>query len=185
LDPTSPVIAAALGEAYYQSRRYDLSIEQNQKSLELDPTFAVGLVNQGRALTQQGKHEQAQRDFQLALAASPNDAALLACLGYEYAVSDNNAGAREIIGRLQKLQAQGYVPAVYFAAIYTGLGDKDEAFRWLNRALNERCEYLVYIQNDPMSEPLLKDPRFTELLRKIGIVKTVAFSIPTQWFRAA
>jgi len=61
------------------------------------------------------------------------------------------------------------VPAVYFAVIYIGLNRKDDAFRWLDKAYDERCEYLVYLGSEPLADPLRGDPRFSRLLNRIGL----------------
>ena len=61
------------------------------------------------------------------------------------------------------------MPAIYFAVIYTGLNQKDDAFRWLDKAFDERCEYLVYLGSEPLADPLRDDPRFPRLLSRIGL----------------
>jgi TolB-like protein/Tfp pilus assembly protein PilF len=169
LDPLNPLLSSALGEAYYQNRQFDLTIEQNAKSLELDPTYAVALVNTGRALQQKGMYREAQAVFERLLAASPDNPALLAMAGYGDAISGQKSAAEKIIARLRHLSAQSYVPSVYTALVYTGLGDKDHAFEWLDKAYQERCEYLVYLPTEPIADPLRKDPRFDALLERVGL----------------
>ena len=61
------------------------------------------------------------------------------------------------------------MPAIYFAVVYIGLDRKDDAFRWLDKAYDERCEYLVYLGSEPLADPLRGDPRFASLLSRIGI----------------
>lgn len=169
LDPISSVTASALGDAYYQARQFDQTIAQNQRALELDPRNAVAWVNLGRAYQQKGMHAEAQATFQKILSAVPDDPAVLALLGHEYAVSGRHVDAQKAIAKLQILATHRYVPAIYFAVIYTGIGDKDEAFRWLDAAVSERAEYLVYLGSEPLADPLRNDPRFSELLKRVGI----------------
>jgi TolB-like protein/Tfp pilus assembly protein PilF len=169
LDPISPLLNSALGEAYYHARRFDVTIEQNKKALELDPSYAIALVNIGRAYEQMGMHPQAQAAFQRILTAAPEDPAILSLMGHEYAVSGDKANADKILATLTKLSSKKYVPAIYFAVIYAGLGRKDDAFRWLDRAYDERCEYLVYLGTEPLADPLRGDPRFAKLLSRIGM----------------
>jgi TolB-like protein/Tfp pilus assembly protein PilF len=169
LDPLNPLLSSALGEAYYQARKFDLTIEQNAKSLELDPSYAVALVNTGRALQQKGMYPEAQAVFERLLAASPDNPALLAMAGYGDAIAGDRPGAEKIISRLKQLSAHSYVPSVYTALVYTGLRDKDRAFEWLNKAYAERCEYLVYLPTEPIADPLRNDPRFEELLKRVGV----------------
>ena len=169
LDPISPLLNSALGEAYYHARRFDVTIEQNKKALELDPSYAIALVNIGRAYEQMGMHPQARAAFQQILTVAPEDPAILSLMGHEYAVSGDKANADKILATLTKLSSRKYVPAIYFAVIYAGLNQKDDAFRWLDRAYDERCEYLVYLGTEPLADPLRGDPRFAKLLSRIGL----------------
>lgn len=169
LDPVNPLLATALGEAYYQNREYDLAIEQNSRSLELDPSYAVALVNIGRAYELKGMHAQAQGVFQKILAVAPDDPAVLALMGHEYASAGDTAKALQILNHLKQLSARGYVPTIYIGLVYTGLHDLDHAFEWLNRAADERCEYLVYLPSEPLADPLRGDPRFEQLLKRMGL----------------
>ncbi len=172
LDPLSPLLHSALGEAYYHARRFDLSIAQNKEALDLDPSYAIALVNIGRGYEQLGMHQQAREAFHRILGAAPEDPAILALLGHEYAVSGDTANANKALAKLMEIANKKYVPAVYFAVIYTGLNQKDEAFRWLDKAFVERCEYLVYLGSEPLADPLRSDPRFPRLLARLGLSPT-------------
>jgi tetratricopeptide (TPR) repeat protein len=169
LDPISPLLNSALGEAYYHARRFDVTIEQNKKALDLDPRYAIALVNIGRAYEQMGMHQQARESFQTILTAAPDDPAILALMGHEYAVSGDKVNASRILDKLTVMSSKKYVPAVYFAVVYMGLNRKDDVFRWLDKAFDERCEYLVYLGTEPMADPLRGDPRFSRLLTRIGL----------------
>ena len=169
LDPLSPLMASALGEAYYQSRQFDQTIAQNQRALSLDPAYAIALVNIGRAYQQKGMHAEAQAAFQKILAAVPDDPAVLALLGHEYAVSGRRDEALQSIAKLNSLAAHRYVPAIYYSLVYTGLGDLNEAFRWMDKAVDERTEYLIYLGSDPLADPLRRDPRFAVLMKRVGL----------------
>jgi tetratricopeptide (TPR) repeat protein len=169
LDPTSPLITSSLGEAYYQARQFRHTIEQNQISLELDPSYAIALINIGRAYGEEGMHVQALDAFQKILAVAPDDPGVLALVGHEYAISGRRADALRVLNLLKQRSAHSYVPALYFALIYTGLHEKDEAFLWLDKAYDERCDYLVYLPTEPMADPLRSDPRFSRLLNRLGL----------------
>jgi tetratricopeptide (TPR) repeat protein len=169
LEPINPLMASALGEAYYQARQFDRTIEQNQRALELDPTYAIALVNIGRAYQQKGMHAQAQAAYQKILSFVPDDPAVLALLGHEYAVSGRRAEAQQIAAQLKNISTRRYVPALYFALISTGLGDKDDAFRWMDAAVQEKTEYLVYLATEPLADPLRNDPRFADLVKRVGV----------------
>jgi TolB-like protein/Flp pilus assembly protein TadD len=169
LDPISPLLNSALGEAYYHARRFDVTIEQNKKALELDPSYAIALVNIGRAYEQMGMHQQARDAFQKILTAAPEDPAILALMGHEYAVSGDKVNANKTLAKMTEVSHRKYVPAIYFAVVYIGLKRKDDAFRWLDKAYDERCEYLVYLGTEPLADPLRGDPRFSRLLTRIGL----------------
>ncbi len=116
-------------------------------------------------------YPQAQMAYQSILAFAPHDPALLGLLGHLYAVSGQQAAARGIISQLQQMSGERYVPSLYVALIYIGLGDKDQAFTWLDKAYEGRCEYLVYLPTDPMADSLRNDPRFPVLLERLGLKK--------------
>ena len=112
---------------------------------------------------------QAHDAFQTILTAAPENPAILSLLGHEYAVSGDKVNANKILAKLTEISTRKYVPALYFAAVYIGLNRKDDAFRWLDKAYDERCEYLVYLGSEPMADPLRTDPRFSRLLTRIGV----------------
>jgi len=179
LEPVSPIFYAALGEAYYQARQFDLSIQANQNSLLADPTYADALMNIARSYEQLKKYDRADAMLQKVLAASPNEPAALAMAGHEYAVSGRSADARKIVARLQELSHTRYVSPLYTALVYIGLGDKKAAFRSLDQADEEGSDYLVYLGSDPWADPLRGDPRFQAFLQKLGVSATHAVAAPS------
>jgi serine/threonine-protein kinase len=114
-------------------------------------------------------HAQAQAAYQKILSFVPDDPAVLALLGHEYAVSGRRAEAQQIAAQLKNISTRRYVPALYFALISTGLGDKDDAFRWMDAAVQEKTEYLVYLATEPLADPLRNDPRFADLVKRVGV----------------
>jgi serine/threonine-protein kinase len=171
IEPKSPLLNTALGEAYYQARRFSDSIGPNQQALSIDPHYPDAIINIGRAYEQMRMYPQAQHAYQSILAFAPHDPTLLALLGHLYAVTGQKAEAGRIILQLQQMSAGQYVPSIYVALVYIGLDDKDEAFAWLDKAYDERCEYLVYLPTEPMADPLRTDPRFPALLKRLGLKK--------------
>jgi eukaryotic-like serine/threonine-protein kinase len=171
IEPRSPLLNTALGEAYYQARLFSDSIGPNQAALSIDPHYAVAIINIGRAYEQMGMYPQAQQAYQSILAFAPHDPALLALLGHLEAVSGQQAAAREIISQLQRMSAHKdrYVPSLYIALIYIGLRNNNQAFAWLDKAYEERSEYLAYLPTEPMADPLRSDPRFPALLERLGL----------------
>ena len=169
LDPVSPLLTTALGEAYYQNRQFDVAIQFAQKSLELDPTYPVSMINLARSFEEAGMHPQARAIYQKLLGFAPEDPGVLSLLAHEYAVSGDAPAARKIETQLEKMRSKRYVAALYIALVWTGLGDRDRAFQWLDQAYEEDCEYLVYLSTEPMADPLRSDPRFPQLLQKLGL----------------
>jgi TolB-like protein/Tfp pilus assembly protein PilF len=171
IEPMSPLLNAALGEAYYEAHRFSDSIQSYQAALSIDPHYGVAIIQIGRNYEQMGMYPQAQMAYQSILAFAPHDPALLALLGHLYAVSGKTEAARDIISQLQQMSGDRYVSSLYMATIYTGLGDKDQAFAWLDKAYDEHCDFLVYLPTDPMADPLRNDPRFFGLLERLSLKK--------------
>jgi tetratricopeptide (TPR) repeat protein len=168
-EPNSPLMDSALGEAYYHARQFDNTITYNRLSLVHDPTWPVGLINLGRAYEQKGMYTEALGAYQPILAAAPDDPGLLALAAHVQAVSGRQELARSNVARLEKMRATKYVPALYIALVYVGLGEKDKAFQWLDTAYNEHCEYLVYLPTEPLADPLREDPRFPRFVEQLGL----------------
>jgi eukaryotic-like serine/threonine-protein kinase len=171
IEPRSPLLNAALGEAYYEAHRFSDSIGSYQIALSIDPHYGVAIIQIGRNYEQMGMYPQAQQAYQSILAFAPHDPALLALLGHLYAVSGRQEAARDIISQLQKMSGDRYVSSLYMAMVYTGLGDNNQAFTWLDKAYEEHCDFLVYLPTDPMADPLRNDPRFPALLERLGLKK--------------
>jgi hypothetical protein len=90
-------------------------------------------------------------------------------LGHAYAVSGKKAEALKIIDGLKELSKSVYVAPYTIAIVYAGLGDKDQAFAWLDRAYDDRSGYLTWLTTDPQLDGLRSDPRFADLLRRVGL----------------
>jgi tetratricopeptide (TPR) repeat protein len=169
LEPDSPLMDSALGEAYYQARQFDNTITYNKLSLVHDRNWPIGLINLGRAYEQKGMFAEALATYQPILAVAPEDPGVLALVAHVQAVSGKPALARSSLAHLEQMRSTRYVPAVYIALVYVGLGDKDKAFAWLDRAYEEHCEYLVYLPTEPLADPLRQDPRFPRFIERLGL----------------
>lgn len=93
----------------------------------------------------------------------------IATLGHAYAVSGKRNEALKVLGELQGQARQKYVSPYFIALIYTGLGEKEQAFAWLEKAYEQRHPYLILIKVEPVFDSLRSDPRFAELMRKVGL----------------
>lgn len=169
-DPSSQLVTHfALGRHYYLTRQYALAIARFREWIEMDPGFFLGHFDLGLALTQAGRHQEAVATFERAVEASGRSALCLAGLGYAYARAGRAAEARRVVAELERESKQRYVPALYLAGIYTGLGEKDRAFDWLWRAVEERSTYVIHLKIEPVFDPLRDDPRFRALLQRMKL----------------
>jgi TolB-like protein/Flp pilus assembly protein TadD len=167
LDPLSLVINADLGGTYYFARRYDEAIAQQRKTLEMDPGFYFARFSLGEALAAKRVFDEAIGEYQKARALN-DDPYVLALLGNAYARSGNRTEALKILDQLKELSRQRYVNAYSFAVVYVGLGDKEEALRWLEQSYQDRAGSDVgWIRVDSLVDPLRDDPRFEALAEKI------------------
>ena len=167
LDPLSLIINADLGTDYYFARRYDDAIAQLRKTLEMDPGFYYAHVNLGSALEAKRNLDEAISEYQKARALN-DDPFVLGLLGHAFASSGNKTEALKILEQLKELSAQRYVSAYSFVVVYLGLGDKEEALRWLEQSYQDRAGNDVgWIRVDSLLDPLRGDPRFEALAEKI------------------
>ena len=167
LDPLSLIINADLGTDYYFARRYDESIAQLRKTVELDPGFYYVRLNLGEALAAKGAFDEAIAEYQKAQALN-DDPFVLGLLGHAYASSGNKTEALKILDQLKELSKQHYVSAYSFAVLYVGLGDKEEALRWLEQGYQDRAgNDIGWIRVDSILNSLHGDPRFEALAEKI------------------
>jgi serine/threonine-protein kinase len=167
LDPLSLIVNVDLGVTYYFARRYDEAIAQHRKALEMDPGFYFAHSNLGQALAEKRAFDEAISEYQKARALN-DDPFVLAALGNAYARSGKRTEALKILNQLKELSKQRYVNAYSFAVVYVGLGDKEEALRWLEQSYQDRAGSDVgWIRVDSLVDPLRGDPRFEALAEKI------------------
>ncbi|MGH9971410.1 MAG: winged helix-turn-helix domain-containing protein [Pyrinomonadaceae bacterium] len=168
LEPLSLIASSHLGWILYLAGRNDQAIDQGTKLLDLDPNFFPALRYRGLAYEQKGMYREAIADFQkgVKLSGSP---LMLALLGHAYAVSGQKAEAQRVLSDLRDLQGQRYVSSYTVAAIYAGLGEKDQAFKWLEKAYEERDIWLMNLKVDPVFIKLRSDRRFPDLLVRTGL----------------
>ena len=169
LDPVSPLFHTVMAETYYFGRAYDAAIEEAQQVVKLHPDLPLAYFWLGSAYREKKMYPQAVETFQRARQISGDNPAMLMAYGNVQALAGNTDEARSALGKLQQLSATRFVPSLYPAAIHVGLKELDEVFRLLNLAYDERVDRLVYLSVDPMADPLRTDPRFVQLLAKIGI----------------
>jgi len=169
LDPLSLIIGTTLNYAYFAEGDVDSSIAQCKRVIDLDPNFPRAHEYLGLAYLTQGRYSEAIVELQKAVELSGRDRRPLRDLGYGYAVSGKRAEAltvlKEIEGNYEKHKAIGQD----CAAVYAGLGEKDQAFAWLEKDFQVRSGLLAWSRWTPPFDSLRSDPRFADLLRRMGL----------------
>jgi eukaryotic-like serine/threonine-protein kinase len=171
LDPLSIWAQITAGNIFYFTRHYDKAIDQCQQALELDPNSVGAFDCLGTSYAAEGKYEQAIAASQKASTLSNDDPARLVGLGRAYALAGKKADGLRVIGQLREISSRTYVPPYFFATIYADLGERDEAFTWLDKAFEERDTYAPWLKVDSAIDPLRSDTRLTRLLGQIGLIK--------------
>ena len=169
LNPLSLLSHLLPAAAYHSARRYDQAIEQYQKTLELDPNYFLARNFLGKAYADKGMYEDAIVELKKAILISGVDLRAKAYLAYTYALAGERGQALKILNELNDLSKHRYVSSNLRAVIHTGLGDNGQAFEWLESAYQERDVQLLPIKVDPVWDPLRSDPRFQDLLKKMGL----------------
>src|SRR6202158_2601095 len=172
LDPVNPLYHTVLAETYYYGREYDAAIDEALPVVRLHPDFPLAQYWLGSAYREKKMYPQAIEVFQNARESARqlagDNPAMIMAYGHTQALAGNVQEAQAALQKLQQLAGTRFVPNLYPAAIHVGLGEADEAFRLLALAYQERIDRLVYLNVDPMADPIRSDPRFAQLMAKIG-----------------
>jgi eukaryotic-like serine/threonine-protein kinase len=169
LAPLDLVINVHLGWHYLYARQYDQAIEQIEKTAEMERNSALTHYWLGLAYEQKARYADAIAAFQRAIALFGGSSLTEAELAHTYAVSGQRAEAQKVIDKLQELAQRRYVSSYQIAATYAGLGEKDRAFAWLEKAYDERSDWLVNLKVEQRFDGLRSDPRFADLLRRVNL----------------
>ena len=169
LDPASPAVSHSLAVQLYLARKFDRAIEQAYDTLEMDGNFAISYVVLGEVYLSKGMYRDGLSALEKYSALSRRNATSLAFLGYSHARLGERKEALRMIEELKAASQQSFVPALFVALVYAGLEDKDQAFTWLEKAYEERFNRLAYLKVEALWDPLRSDPRFADLLRRVGI----------------
>ncbi|MBV9433972.1 MAG: tetratricopeptide repeat protein [Hyphomicrobiales bacterium] len=167
LDPLSLIIGADLADALCIAHLHEDSIEQSRKILEMDPNFSLGHYQLGQALAQLKSYDQAIAEFRTAIALATDRPVFASNLAHALAQSGREQEARHIVKELVARQSQHSPSHSNIALAYVGLGDHKEAMVWLEKALQSRFHPAILAR--PAFDPLRYDPRFQELLRRLGL----------------
>ena len=161
LNPYDDILVACVGWHCYYAHRYDETIEYCLKALAMNPKDDMAHSMIGRAYEQESKTKEA-----IAALKKGDDTVSLAHL---YAVTGDRKQAEEVLAKLYENRKKGYSSAYDIAVIHQGLGNKDQAFGWLEKAFEERAPDLLHINGDPRLSDLHSDPRYRNLIKRIGL----------------
>jgi tetratricopeptide (TPR) repeat protein len=167
LDPLSLIIGADLAEELLIAHRYDEAIRQGRKTMAMDPFFAVAHYELGQVFAQKHMNKEAIAELQKAIELSAGSTTFTSNLAYAYAVSGMRNEAVKILNDLKNQSHHTVSNAPEIALVHVGLDEKDEAMAWLEKAYAERFNPGVLLR--PAFDPLRSDPRFQDLLRRIGL----------------
>jgi serine/threonine protein kinase/lipopolysaccharide biosynthesis regulator YciM len=173
LEPLSLIINTDVALIFYIARQYDRAIEQSRNVIEMDPNFGVAHFVLGLAYEQKKSYKDAIQELQQGISASGGITVMTGALGHTYAVSGNRDKALTVLNELKELSKRRYVSPYSIAIVYIGLGEKDQAFEWLQKAYEDRSVWLIHLhlKVDPRLDSLRRDARFKALLKKMGLAK--------------
>jgi serine/threonine protein kinase/lipoprotein NlpI len=170
LDPLNILIKTCVGTIFYCSRQYDQAMEALQRSLEMDPNFVNTHYNLGLIHLQKSRYEEALAEFQKEKSISKSGKPLLEpSIGVAYALMGEKGKARQVLDDLLERSRKMYVTPYGLALVYFSLEEREEGFKWLDKAIEVRDRWLCFLKVDPLFDSVRSDPRFTTLLKKIGL----------------
>jgi TolB-like protein len=168
LEPATPLFHAVRVETLYYARKYDEAIQEAQGVVKDSPRFALAYYWLGCAFREKKMYPDAIATFERARRLTADSPFMVMAYGNAQALAGNVVEARNALSLLAQMQQSRPVPDLYLAAIHVGLGEKDEAFRLLDKDYQKRIDRLIYLRVEPMADPLRSDPRFAQFLAKIG-----------------
>jgi len=171
LDPLNLMIGTWVGLRYYLARKYDGALEQSRNTVELDPNFAAAHLLLGETYVQMGLHEKGLAELQSAASLSGNSPLYLAQVAVAYASEGRKTEALQIITQLQTTSNKRYVSPYGLAQIYAALNDKEQTFKWLQIAYDDRAVWMSYLAVDPVFDGFRSDLRFQDLLRRVRLLQ--------------
>ncbi len=165
----SLVTSNTLAGSYYLARQYDKAIDQYLETIKMAPQNYIPHSDLAQVYEQLGKYNEALDELELAEERSYLSPSIVTSRAHIHAMSGRKETALELLESLRQYAQSTPVSPLNFAIIYIGLNEKDKAFEWMDKAYNERSPQLIYLKVEPKFDDLRSDPRFTNLLRRIGL----------------
>jgi TolB-like protein/Tfp pilus assembly protein PilF len=169
LEPLSLIISVNIGRTFYFMRQYEKAIDQCLETLEIDRNYVGAQGTLALAYARAGFYDKANSMWHKVMDMFKDDPELMAFFGNFRALSGKREEALELIDKLKRFSKSRYISTFNFAIIYTGLAEKDQAFRWLEKAYEERSDLLTWLKVEPTFDSLRAHSRFQELLQRIGL----------------
>jgi Flp pilus assembly protein TadD len=171
LDPVSIFTNSSAGWTYYFARQFDRAIDQCQKTLELEPNDVGAHSCLGYSYAAKKDYAKAVVECKKAADLSSNEPLRMAALGLAYGLAGQKDEARRLLSVLQEKSQTQYVPPYFLALVQVGLGEKEQALALLEKGYSERDAYLPWLKVEPALDPLRSEPRFRQLLARMGLSK--------------
>jgi len=171
LDPLSLAETENVALALYRARRYDETIALSRQVLQMDENFVPARIQLGLSYVQQGKRDESIAELQRALDLSGHNPDILGMIGFANAAAGRRVEAQATLAELKRLSKKQYVSPFDIAGVLIGLGENDEAFKWLDKALAERVWIMGFIKVEPVFDGLRSDERYLSLVRRIGLTQ--------------
>jgi tetratricopeptide (TPR) repeat protein len=169
LSPSEAVSHEHMGWNYLMDRDYPQAVQHCQEALTLDPDFLLATRVLASAYEYQGRQEDAIAEFEKGVELSKGDPVAKAYLARAYAAFGKRDQATQLLNELLVLSKTQYVSPGEIGGVYAALGQPNEAFQWLNKAFADRTSALIYLRVDRVYDPIRKDPRFDQLLKKMNL----------------
>ena len=169
LDPLSMFIRTGVGDAYYFAREYEKSVFHYRMAIELDPRFDGAHTDLARSLEALGRFDESRAEYEEGRRLSGGVAGPSFGLGHLEAAAGNEKEARRILAELTEARSKRVVSAWGIGALHASLGDVDEAFDWLDVAVEEKASGLILLRVHPRLDPIRQDPRYRPLVRRVGL----------------
>ena len=168
LDPLSLIINTGAGRLLYNARRNDEAMAQLKKTLEMEPDFAEARFQLALVYEAKRMYAEAIQEFERA-GKLYQDPTMIGWSARVYALMGKREQALQIAEQLKRMAGERYVSPYMLAIIYTALGDKEQAYEWLNKVYEERSYYVIWLKVDPVFDGLRSDPRFIDFMRRVGL----------------